>query len=127
MDVDISKYPVMINGTKLDPQPLADGGLIWSDQDVQSANSGRMEDGSMDMEVVAKKVKLQFKFPATTTAKVSAILKLIDDTYFNVEYFDPKLNERATKKFYKGDRTVTWYSFTTAYKYKELSFNVIEK
>ena len=126
MAVDISNYEVKINGVRLDPQPKFDGGLIWSSQDVMADGTGRAEDGNMILLYVGRKRKLQFKFPFMTPAKAKAIFDLIDPLTFPVTYYDPEAGGVITKTFYKGDRQVDWYSYTTNAPYKELSFNVIE-
>lgn len=126
MSVDISNYVVKINGTTLDPQPKFDGGLIWSSQDVMADGTGRAEDGNMILLYVGRKRKLQFKFPFMSAAKAKAILDLINPLTFSVTYYDPEDGAVATRTFYKGDRQVDWYSYTTTSPYKELSFNVIE-
>ena len=127
MAVNISQYMVAINGVTLDPQPKAEDGLIWSLQDVHSGDSGRAEDGTMIMTVVAKKRKLQFKFPPMPLSKAQAILALIDSQYFSVSYFDPKAGARETRTFYKGDRSATWYAYAFKSQLSSLQFNVIEQ
>jgi hypothetical protein len=118
---------VSIAGTVLDPQPDAKGGLVWSLMDIQSSDSGRTEDGTMQMTVVAQKRKLNFKFSNITAEKATAILSLMQSTFFDVTYFDPLLNAPTTKTFYKGDRKASWYSFVCGADFSELSFNLIEQ
>lgn len=122
-----SSYYVKINGTTLSPQPKADGGLSVSYQDVHSADSGRDESGSMHFKVVARKIKLQFKFPPMTASQASTILGLINDPTFDVTFFDLETNAARTITCYKGDRSSDWYSFVIAHAHLNgLSFNVIE-
>ena len=129
MLMDISQYTVKINGVELDPQPDFKGGLIWSLQDIQSADSGRAEDGTMIINYVGSKRKLQFKWSNKTMAQIESILELIpaETVFFPVTYYDPQNRRMETRTFYKGDRSMDWYSFRTDVNASSFSFNVIER
>lgn len=120
-------YPVLIQGVTLDPQPLFDGGLKWSWNGVQTADSGRAEDGGMIITEVARKRKLEFKFPAMTPYQATDILSLIDPVFFQVTYYDLADGAYETRTFYKGDPSAEWYSFCMRHALSGMEFNVIEK
>lgn len=120
-----------INGVPLDgrslPEP-AHGGAIFSVQDIDSAETGRNQEGTMMRERVATKIKWQFTFPPLNRAMCSAILNAIADVTFELEYPDPfSPTEMATKTCYVGDRTAPAYS--TAYgmpMWENIAFSVVE-
>ena len=120
---------VSIAGTKLSPQPSFNGGYTVSYQDVSSADSGRTEDGVMHNTIVTRKVKLQLKFPYMTVAQAKAILALVDAPEFSVTYPDPYTDSLVTKTFYKGDRSMGFYTFNTditSFVVSGFGFDVIE-
>ena len=120
-----------INGVPLDgrslPEP-AHGGAIFSVQDIDSAETGRNQEGTMIRERVATKIKWQFTFPPLNRAMCSAILNAIADVTFELEYPDPfSPTEMATKTCYVGDRTAPAYSTASGMPmWENIAFSVVE-
>ena len=120
-----------INGVALDgnylPEP-AHGGAIFSVQDIDSAETGRNQEGTMIRERVATKIKWQFTFPPLNRAMCSAILNAIADVTFELEYPDPfSPTEMATKTCYVGDRTAPAYSTASGMPmWENIAFSVVE-
>jgi hypothetical protein len=120
-----------INGVPLDgrslPEP-AHGGAIFSVQDIDSAETGRNQEGAMIRERVATKIKWQFTFPPLSRAMCSALLNAISGVTFELTYPDPfSPTEMVTKTCYVGDRTAPAYS--TAYgmpMWENIAFSIVE-
>lgn len=116
----------VMNGVEL-PEP-AHGGAIFSVQDIDSAETGRNQEGTMIRERVATKIKWQFTFPPLNRAMCSAILNAIADVTFELEYPDPfSPTEMATKTCYVGDRTAPAYSTASGMPmWENIAFSVVE-
>ena len=126
MSVDISQYEFHLGSIEI--QPKSFGGLKWSIQSVQSADSGRAEDGTMIATLVAKKRKLEVKYANLTPADASAILaEVCGDMFFDVTYYDVLDAQQETRTFYVGDRSLDWYNFNIARGIENLEFHLIEQ
>jgi hypothetical protein len=91
-------YPIKINGITIKtPRPVN-----ISRFNLTKAN--RVASGLMSMRLIAKKVKLFFKYPAITGSDLKTILDLIDTSamFFNVTYHETDGTE-TTKIFYVGE------------------------
>lgn len=126
MAVDISSYLFKLGTITI--QPKSPGGLKWSIQSVQSADSGRAEDGTMIATLVAKKRKLEVKYANLSPTDAAAILaEVCGNMFFNVQYYDVLNAQSETRTFYVGDRSVDWYNFNVERGLENLSFNLIEQ
>lgn len=120
-----------INGVALDgnylPEP-AHGGAIFSVQDVDSAETGRNQNGEMIRERVAIKIKWQLTFPPLNRAKCSALLNALSGVTFEFSYPDPyKATGLTTKTCYVGDRTTPIYSTASGMPmWENMSFSIVE-
>lgn len=125
-DIDISKYEFHLGDITI--QPKAFGGLKWSIMSVQSADSGRAEDGTMIATLVARKRKLEVKYANLTPEDASAILSVVcGDMFFPVTYYDVLDAKQETRTFYVGDRSVDWYDYYVERGLENLAFNLIEQ
>jgi hypothetical protein len=117
---------VALNGVSL-PEP-AHGGAIFSVQDIDSAETGRNQNGDMMRERVATKIKWQFTFPPLNREKCSALLNAISGVTFELEYPDPyKASGTTTKTCYVGDRTTPIYSTASGMPmWENISFSIVE-
>lgn len=119
-----------INGTALDgaylPE-LAFGGATCTVSDVDSAQSGRNQNGEMVRDRVSVKIKWQLSFPPLFPTLMSRLLTAVSASSFNFTYPDPRTGTTSTGKFYVGDRTAPVYSEMNGLPFWEnVSFNIIE-
>ena len=126
MSVDISRYFFQLGDITI--QPASPGGLKWSIMSIQSADSGRAENGEMIATLVAKKRKLEIKYANLTPEDAKAILEVVSgDMFFEVTYYDVLAGEQETRTFYVGDRSTDWYNYNIERGLENLAFNIIEK
>jgi len=126
MSVDISQYFFQLGDITI--QPASPGGLKWSIMSIQSADSGRAENGEMIATLVAKKRKLELKYANLTPEDAKAILEEVSgDMFFEVTYYDVLAGEQETRTFYVGDRSTDWYNYNIERGLENLAFNIIEK
>lgn len=126
MSVDISQYFFRLGDITI--QPASPGGLKWSIMSIQSADSGRAENGDMIATLVAKKRKLELKYANLTPEDAKAILEEVSgNMFFDVTYYDVLAGEQETRTFYVGDRSLDWYNYNIERGLENLAFNIIEK
>ena len=125
MSVDISNY--LFHLGNIDIQPKVSG-LKWSIMSIQSADSGRAEDGTMIATLVAKKRKLEVSYSNLTPEDASAILaEVCGNMFFDVTYYDVLDAQQETRTFYVGDRSTNWYNYYIERGLENLQFNLIEQ
>ena len=104
--IEYQNYVLKVNGTDLTPY-IADEGyqVDWYDL---SYDAGRNARGTMQMNVVAEKIKIIINTMAMSETNFSALMSVVraSKTY-TVEYFDPYYNTMKTIQCYRGDRTST--------------------
>lgn len=130
MAVDISNYLFHLDAVNdtIKVQPKHQGGLKWSIMSIQSADSGRAEDGTMIATLVAKKRKLEVKYANLTPDEASDILSFVcGNMFFDVTYYDVLNKQQETRTFYVGDRSSDWYNFNIEKGIENLAFNLIEQ
>ena len=95
-------------------------------QDISKAE--RNANGNMIIERIATKIKLFFTYSYLTSSELSLILQKTAPAYYNVTYLDPQTNSFKTGSFYCGDRNVGMVDYIDGKpRYKELTFNLIER
>ena len=125
MRADISNYLFHLGNIEIQPKV---SGLKWSIMSIQSADSGRAEDGTMIATLVAKKRKLEVSYANLTPADASAILaEVCGNMFFNVTYYDFLDAQQETRTFYVGDRSGNWYNYNIERGIENLQFNLIEQ
>lgn len=88
----------------------------------------RNTNGTMIIERIATKVKLEMSWKYVTAEDLSTILTAVDPVFFEVTYLDPKSNSNLTKTFYCGDRTAPMMDYIDGVpRYKDLKFSLIQK
>lgn len=123
---DISTYFFQLGDITI--QPASPGGLKWSIMSIQSADSGRAENGEMIATLVAKKRKLEIKYANLSPEDAKAILEEVcGNMFFEVTYYDILAGEQETRTFYVGDRSTDWYNYNIERGLENLAFNIIEK
>ena len=83
--------------------------------------------GTMHIDLIATKYKLQLKWGVLSKDELSNILQKIKPITFSVTFDDPESGIEKTITVYKGDRTmpVLFFKDGTPY-YKDFSVNLIE-
>ena len=81
---------------------LAEDGLKWTRNDVDSDDAGRTLDGVMHRDRVASKVRLHVKCRPLTQNEAMAVLRAIIPEYVTVRYIDPQ-DGSVTKTMYSNN------------------------
>lgn len=125
MRADISNYLFHLGNIEIQPKL---SGLKWSIMSIQSADSGRAEDGTMIATMVAKKRKLEVSYANLSPEDAAAILDVVcGDMFFDVTYYDVLDAQQETRTFYVGDRSINWYNYNIERGLENLQFNLIEQ
>jgi len=91
------------------------------------SNAERNAKGTMIIERIATKRKIELRFSYLSAAELKTILTAVSGVTFPVTYTDPITNSNRTATFYCGDRSVGVVSFINGTPvYKDVSFNLIE-
>ena len=95
-------------------------------QDLSKAE--RNARGTMIIERIATKIKIEFEWIYLTKAEYQQLLNLVSPVFFTVEYPDPRTGSQRTGTFYVGDRTIGGLDFSKGeMRWKDCKFNVIER
>jgi hypothetical protein len=87
----------------------------------------RNANGTMIIERITTKRKLEISYNYLSQADCSALLQSIGSTTFNVEYPDPQTGALRTGNFYSGDKTSSAIDYKGGVmRYKDIKFNLIE-
>ena len=113
---------ITVNGVNLPTPTSFEVGVM----DISKAE--RNANGKMIIERVATKRKLFLTYAYMTESQASLILKAIAPTFYFVTYIDPQDKVKKTGSFYCGDRQLGMLDyFDEVPRYKDLSFNLIER
>ena len=113
-----------INGRQV-TQPAT---VSYDRYDMDSEESFRGLDGTMQRDRIATKVKLNCQWNALTAPQMSQLLQSMEDVFLPINYYDPYLGSFTTKTFYVGDRSAPIYTFANGkIIYKSFSANFIEQ
>ena len=113
---------IKINGTLL-PTP---SGYSVNIMDISKAE--RNAAGTMVIDRIATKRKIELVWKYVDKAGLSNVLKLVAPVFFTVEYIDPEDNALKTGTFYCGDRNVGALDYRSGnIRWKDIKFNLIEK
>lgn len=95
-------------------------------QDISKAS--RNANGTMIMERIATKRKLECGWKFLNQTQMAQILNAVSTVFFTVVYFDPQINGSRSATFYVGDRTCGFYDFNGgAPRYENVKFDLIER
>lgn len=96
-------------------------------QDLTEANRNAV--GKMIKEIIATKMQLSLTFVTINNGEVQRILRLTNNNFFTVEFYNPYDNNFCTKTFYAGDRSLEAYGLNKKGEliFKELKVNLIEQ
>lgn len=113
---------ISINGVDL-PTPTD---YIVGIQDISKAE--RNANGTMIIERIATKRKLELSWSFLDSSQVSQVLHAVSPVFFNVVYVDPQNNGTKTGTFYCGDRNTGMIDFRNGIpRYKNVKFSLIER
>lgn len=113
---------IKINGTTLPSVVSFQVGI----QDISKAD--RNANGTMIIERIATKRKLELAFEYLTKSQYQQVLNLVAPVFFNVEYPDPQTGNMRTGTFYCGDRTISGLDYYRGeMRWKGCKFNLIER
>lgn len=90
-----------INGTDIAPL-IAEKGMKWTRNDIDSANAGRTLSGKMNRGRVCTKIKLEMTCKPLSQSEAHMLFNLIWPEYVKVHYLDPLFGER-TVQFYSNN------------------------
>ena len=76
---------------------------------IISDDSGRTAAGTMVMDIVARKTKLEVTFIPMAQERMSSLLKLMENYIFDVQYLDPKTKAMRTIQVYIGTPEIEYY------------------
>lgn len=83
--------------------------------------------GTMHIDLIATKYKLECKWNILSQANMTKILKAIKPITFNVTFIDPETGTEKSITVYKGDRSIPIFRITNGENvYKEFKINFIE-
>lgn len=113
---------IKINGILL-PTP---SDYIVSIMDISKAE--RNAAGTMVIERIATKRKIELAWKYLDRTELSNVLKLVSPVFFTVDYIDPEDNAWKTGTFYCGDRTIGALDYRNGnIRWKDIKFNLIER
>ena len=93
-----------------------------------SSNADRNAQGTIVIDRVATKRKLEMEWGALTNTEISAILSAVTDVFFTVSYPDPQTGASKTITCYVGDRTAPMARYVSgAILWEGLKMNFIEQ
>ncbi|MEG2291605.1 MAG: DUF6711 family protein [Clostridium sp.] len=113
---------IKINGVEIPTPSTYQIGI----QDI--SNAERNANGTMIIERIATKRKIELSWNLLDRTKASILLNAVSQIFFEVQYVDPEDNGIKTGTFYCGDRTIPMITFVKGVpKYKGITFNIIER
>lgn len=121
MAENTNKLVIMVSGKEI-KKPKK-----FSVSSYNLTKSGRVANGNMTMELVAKKRKLFLEYPVLDSSEIEFILNLIDGDkmFFTVAYTEN--NEAKTMTAYVGEISRTYVRDGSLWYWKDVVFNFIER
>ena len=88
----------------------------------------RNSKGDMQIDLIAKKYKLELSWKVLEQADMTKILNTLESNItFKVEFINPQTGSTITRQFYKGDRTMPFLDFKNGVaRYKDFKISLIE-
>ena len=95
-----------INGTDMTPY-IAYGGIKWQRSDIDSPNTGRTMDGTMQRGRVTTKIRLDITCRLLKASELQIVLNTILPEYVTVTYDDPMYG-LVTKTMYSNNNPASY-------------------
>ncbi len=92
-----------INGANISAKPKP-GGFTVTVMDIDSENTTRSANGTLNRDRVAVKRQIELDFIPLNMSEVSQLLQSMSNPFFEVYYPDPMEGTYVTKTFYVGNR-----------------------
>lgn len=106
-------------------------GLQWSINDVEGKDgSGVNQYGQAFRDVVARKQQLACSWGAMTTEELKALLDVLNQSFFTLEYMDPSEGQIVIGQFYVASKSAPAYSYdktTGTWLWSGLSATLVER
>lgn len=91
-------------------------------------NSERNANGTMIMELIAQKQKIELSWNFLKKEDLNSIISAVDGIFFQVTYPNPKTGILTTKTMYSGDRTMSALDYINGnIRYKDVKMSFIER
>ena len=101
----MATFRFKINGNDILPY-IAEDGIKWQRNDIESPDAGRTLDGLMHRGRVAMKVRLDITCKPLTSSQAMTLLRLIEPEYVTVQYTDP-VDGSVTRTMYSNNIPAT--------------------
>ena len=103
--------------------------MSWSISDLDGDSAGRNQLGEMFRDRIAVKRKLECKWSAMDSKKMSELLSAVSDVFFTLTYPDALTGAMRSMTCYVGDRSVPMLRFSNSGKWlwENVSFSFVEK
>lgn len=114
--------PMLLDGVQIKTPHLEVGSFLIS-------KSERMADGTMAMDIIAEKRRLDLHWPLIKDVDLQQILSLLGSkTFHQVTYPDPEHGEDHTITVYRGDtKSVPGHRIEGTRYYTDVSISLIEQ
>lgn len=112
---------------------VADEGIEWSRNDVDSDNAGEMQDGTVRRDRKIMRRKMVITINSLTTAQMKIVQQAIYPQWISVEFLDPLEGAVITRTFYSNNvactaaKQHTLQSGAKEVKWRGFSFPLIEQ
>jgi len=113
---------IKINNVEM-PSPIGYTAMM-----MDITNAERDAKGTMHIDFIARKWKLEIGWGVLDQPQMSELLKALESSVtFNVSFIDPITGESNTAVFYKGDRSIPMLGrFGGVLTWKDFKINLIE-
>jgi hypothetical protein len=99
----------------------------WTVGVMDISKAERNASGTMIIERVTTKRKIELSWKFLSAANLSTVLNAVAPVSFSVTYPDPVTNSNLTKTFFCGDRSVGMIDYPGGVaRYKDVKFNLVE-
>lgn len=95
-----------INGVDILPY-VAEEGIAWSRNDVDSENTGQLQNGVMRRDRIIMRRKLEITINTLTTEQMAIVQQAIYPQWVSVEFLDPLEGKVITRTFYSNNAACT--------------------
>ncbi|MDJ0305395.1 DUF6711 family protein [Dehalobacter sp.] len=102
--------------------------VVYNVSIMDISQAGRNANGTMIIERIATKRKIELAAGRLTREQLSQMLNLVAPVFFTVEYPDPQDNTMKSGTFYCGDRNIEGLRYKNGLMYwKGVKFSLIER
>ena len=106
--------------------PIEPSKCTYSLKDISASDAGRTEDTAMQKKRLGQAWTIQLEWSGLTHTQITALGRLFNNEYLQINYYDYMEQGYVTSEFYKGDSTSPVYNSTMGL-WTNLSFNLIQR